>query len=118
MRNPALRGPERHAIVKCADELILELQSPIRAAVDGFVNAKIGGIVANRHQIGNFVADSLHIAKLQRLGTGTTPPSSPCHRRSSSRMSRHARGPHHALIYWLTAINPWVVPLFCGVNFG
>jgi hypothetical protein len=70
MSNASVRRPEREAIVEGTDGLILELQRPIRAAVHGFINPKIGWVVTDGQQIGNLVADTLHIAELERFCAG------------------------------------------------
>ena len=57
--------------------MILELHGPGGAPVGGLVDAEVGGIVANRLQVGDAIADALDIAELEsfRAGDNSGPPS-------------------------------------------
>src|SRR5581483_5516998 len=69
--NATARGPEGEAIVERAGILVGELDGPVGAAVDGFVDAKVtGSIGSDREEIGHAIADALHITELQTLGSG------------------------------------------------
>ena len=61
----AIRAPEGEAIVEGVHGRVGEFDFPGRAAVDGFVNLKIVGVVADREQVGDFVANAVDVAELQ-----------------------------------------------------
>ena len=68
VRDAAVGSPEGEAIVKGEGVLIGELNCPMGAAVDGFVNAKIRGVVSDGHEIGDSVAHGVHVAELLFFG--------------------------------------------------
>jgi len=70
VRDAAVRSPERKTIVERVHGFVRELDRPGRAAVRSFVDFEIRGVIPDGHQIGDFVADALHVAELQTLGSG------------------------------------------------
>src|SRR5690242_13296512 len=70
MKNPAVRRPEREAVIEASRNLVLELDRPRGAAVQCLVNTETSRVLVtpNRHQVRNPRAESLHVAKLQSFG--------------------------------------------------
>ena len=115
----AIGGPEGEAVVEGVDGVVGELDRPVGAGVFGFVDAEVGGVVADAHEVGDAVADALDVAELEASAPGTTPacqvlppslvwvkvPPAP-----EAQTTRALTG--------LTAMSSWVVPLFCGVRVG
>src|SRR6476660_8416560 len=71
MRDAALRCPECEAIVERTRILVLELHSPVRAAIDRFVNSKICRVATDtdRLQIRDLGAHAFYIAELQQFSS-------------------------------------------------
>src|SRR5215831_10039242 len=67
MQNSPLSRPKCKAIIETIWVLIIKLDSPRGAPIQCLVNTEISRVVANRHQVRNARAESLHIAKLQSL---------------------------------------------------
>src|SRR5436309_14648224 len=65
MCNAPPLSPERETIIECIHSLIRELDCPGRSAVNGFVDAKICGVISNGHQVGELVAHALHLPELE-----------------------------------------------------
>src|SRR6266705_735581 len=71
MRDASLRCPECEAIVERTLILVLELHSPVRAAIDRFVNSEICRVATDtdRLQIRDLGAHSFYIAELQQFSS-------------------------------------------------
>jgi len=72
LRDPAVWRPEGETVVESILEMVLELDGPSRSAIDGFVDAKVP-VLFRWTMIRDLIAYALHVAELQRLGSGTTP---------------------------------------------
>ena len=68
VRNTTAWRPERKAIVEASCKLILELHGPGGPAVRGFIDAEVGGIVADGLHVGDAIADTFDVAELQGFG--------------------------------------------------
>ena len=70
MRDAVGWSPEGEAIVERFGQFVGEFDRSRRTAVNGFINLKIRGVVANREQISDICADALHVAELELFGAG------------------------------------------------
>ena len=119
MRDASRRAPEGEAVVERAGQLVLELHGPGGAAVGGFVDAEVGGVVADGLEIGDAIADALDVAELQGFCAGdyARPPVTSAVG-GDDEGAAASGGPDDAFVHGLTAMRPCVVLLFCGVSFG
>src|SRR5581483_9454246 len=65
-----IRFPEGEAIVEGVLGMVDELQIPGGSAVKGLVDAEDRRVVADRHEVRDFVADALHVTELESFGSG------------------------------------------------
>src|SRR5437764_728480 len=70
MCDAAERRPKREAVIEGIRILVLELYCPCRSTIGCLVNAKICGVISDRHQVRDAGAERLHIAELQRFRPG------------------------------------------------
>src|SRR5579872_3471999 len=101
MRDAPIRTPESEAIIERVRGLIVELYVPADAPIESLVNAEIGRVIANGHQISDLVGNTLNVAEFKSFGTGnnTGRPSFPTIGGNGISPSS-ACSPHYIRVHW------------------